>query len=205
LHALVRYREYYGSTGKPDVGVKLPAETVAQRILELEATEQKHPGGDKAISYGVMDPAAFASDGGPSIAERFAKSGVLFRRADNARVAGRGAMGGWDQLRSRLVGNAPRRDDGTIDWSKGRPMIYFFSTCKDVIRTIPALQHDKSRADDVDTDAEDHAADETRYACMSRPYQKPVTTPLPIRGANEMTIDELWDAAPKRPGPDARI
>jgi hypothetical protein len=100
--ALVRYREYYGSTGKPDVGVKLPAETVAERILGLEATEQRHPGGDSAISYGVLDPAAFASDGGPSIAERFAKSGVWFRRADNSRVAGRGAMGGWDQLRSRL-------------------------------------------------------------------------------------------------------
>ena len=196
--ALVRYREYYGSTGKPDVGLKLPAESVAQRILDLEVTEKKHPNGDRAISYGVLDPAAFASDGGPSIAERFAKAGVPFRPADNARVAGRGAMGGWDQLRSRLIGNTGRRHDGTIDWSTGRPMIYFFSTCKDVIRTIPALQHDRSRAEDVDTDAEDHAADETRYACMSRPYQKPVTAPAPVRGANEMTLDELWKATPKR-------
>ena len=39
-----------------------------------------------------------------------------------------------------------------------------------VIRTIPMLQHDKNRAEDLDTEAEDHAADSVRYACMSRPY-----------------------------------
>jgi hypothetical protein len=53
----------------------------------------------------------------------------------------------------------------------GRPMIYTFSTCTDSIRTIPALQHDADKPEDLDTDGEDHAADEWRYACMSRPYQ----------------------------------
>ena len=58
-------------------------------------------------------------------------------------------------------------------------MIYCFSTCKDSIRTIPMLQHDKDRAEDLDTESEDHAADEWRYACMSRPYvrQKQVIKP----------------------------
>ena len=37
-------------------------------------------------------------------------------------------MGGWDQLRSRLVGDGER------------PMIYFTSNCRDSIRTLPALQ-----------------------------------------------------------------
>ena len=85
---------------------------------------------DGRIAYGVLDPAAFASDGGPSIAERMARRGVHFRRADNARVAQRGALGGWDQLRARLIGEG------------GRPGIYLFSTCADTIRTLPALQHD---------------------------------------------------------------
>ena len=49
-------------------------------------------------------------------------------------------------------------------------MIYTFSTCSDSIRTIPKLQHDPKRAEDVDTNSEDHAADEWRYACMSRPW-----------------------------------
>jgi hypothetical protein len=38
------------------------------------------------------------------------------------------------------------------------------------IRTIPALQHDPARPEDVNTESEDHAADEWRYACMSRPF-----------------------------------
>jgi hypothetical protein len=55
-----------------------------------------------------------------------------------------------------------------------RPALYFFSTCRDSIRTLPVLQHDPAKPEDVDSDSEDHAADETRYACMSRPWTPPV-------------------------------
>jgi hypothetical protein len=37
-------------------------------------------------------------------------------------------------------------------------MVHFFSTCRDAIRTIPALQHDQARPEDVDTEGEDHEA-----------------------------------------------
>lgn len=148
--AIVRYREWYGASA-PNVGLKLTAEEVAKGIKAKEA-------GD-TIAYGVLDPAAFAVDGGPSIAERMIREGVIFRRADNKRVAQKGAMGGWDQMRARLKG------DGD-----GRPMLYVFETCKDFIRTVPALQHDPDKPEDVDTDGEDHVADEARYGCMSRPW-----------------------------------
>lgn len=169
--ALVRYREWYGSAG-PNVGLKMPAEQVALGIL---SREQNDPGKDKI--QGVMDPAAFSSDGGPSIAERMANEAVYFRKADNARVARNGAMGGWDQMRARLIGSA-KVDEKTkaIDWSTGSPMLFVFSTCRDLIRTLPALQHDRDRAEDVDTEQEDHAPDEARYACMSRPYIKETPT-----------------------------
>ena len=52
-------------------------------------------------------------------------------------------------------------------------MIYFFPNCVDSIRTLPALQHDKDNPEDVDSEGEDHAPDEIRYACMSRPYSRP--------------------------------
>jgi hypothetical protein len=148
--ALVRYREWYGASA-PNVGLKLTAEEVARGIKAKEA-------GDK-IAFGVLDPAAFAVDGGPSIAERMLKEGVSFRPADNKRVSQRGAMGGWDQMRARMKGG-----------EDGRPMLYVFDTCKDFIRTVPALQHDPDKPEDLDTDAEDHVADEARYACMSRPW-----------------------------------
>jgi hypothetical protein len=148
--AIVRYREWYGASG-PNNGLKLTAEEVARGIKAKEA-------GD-TIAYGVLDPAAFAVDGGPSIAERMMKEGVAFRRADNKRVSQRGAMGGWDQMRARMKGG-----------EDGRPMLYVFDTCKDFIRTVPALQHDPDKPEDLDTDAEDHVADEARYGCMSRPW-----------------------------------
>lgn len=59
----------------------------------------------------------------------------------------------------------------------GVPMIYWFSTCRDSIRTIPVLQHDPNRAEDLATDGEDHAADDARYACSSRPWLR--GKPLP--------------------------
>lgn len=157
--ALIRYREYYGCADpikNPNVGLKLPAESVGGRIVQLEAGE--------TIGYRVLDPAAFSSDGGPSIAERLytGSAGALaFRRADNARVGRLGAMGGWDQMRSRMLGQ------------DGRPMIFCFETCRDSIRTIPILAHDENRVEDVNSEMEDHAADEWRYACMSRPYVRP--------------------------------
>lgn len=154
--AMIRYREWYGSTGKPNEGLKLTAEQVAEGIKNREI-------GD-TVKSGVLDPAAFAEDGGPSIAERMRRTGVSWRPADNKRVPGNGAMGGWDQMRQRI--NGPRDEQGE---PTGPPMLFVFSTCRDFIRTVPVLQHDPNRLEDVDTDGEDHAADEARYACMSRP------------------------------------
>lgn len=183
--ALIRYREWYGASA-PNVGLKLPAEEVADGIIARETDEPRDLEGNSAITYGVLDPAAFASDGGPSIAERMATRKIFFRRADNARVSSRGAMGGWDHLRSRLLGDGER------------PQLYFFSTCRDSIRTLPALQHDRNKPEDVDTESEDHAPDEIRYACMSRPYIKaiptrPETRILGVGPHNQVRLEDLWE------------
>ena len=53
-----------------------------------------------------------------------------------------------------------RAVDWTIAWYQGRPMIVTFSTCVDSIRTVPFLQHDADRPEDILTASEDHAADE---------------------------------------------
>lgn len=182
--ALVRYREWYGSTGEPNVGLRLTAEEVATGIKRREAS-------DPGQVLGVADPAIFSSDGGPSIAERMGRAGVTFKPADNARVARLGALGGWDQVRQRLKGDA-----------EGRPMMLIFATCVDAIRTLPALQHDGSRPEDVDTEGEDHAADEIRYACMSRPMMRdapPVARPLPPG------VFRIADLRPERARADGRV
>lgn len=172
---LVRYREWYGT------GAKLTAEEVAAGIVKRETRQDEH-GKDQreTIAYGVLDPSAFAEDGGPSIAERMGKAGAPFRPADNRRVPQAGAMGGWDQMRSRMKGDA-----------EGNPMLVAFSTCRDFIRTVPVLQHDPDRPEDLDTDAEDHAADEARYACMSRPWARP--TPRPDAPLVDLSKPRLAD------------
>jgi len=155
--AIIRYREWYGAKA-PNEGVKVPAEIVARGIKDREEYEER-------IAYGVLDPAAFAVISGPSIAETMSKHGVYFRRADNSRLSIPKRMGGWDQLRARLRGN----DDG-------QPMIFFFEDCHAILRTLPMMQHSEINPEDLDTEAEDHAVDEVRYACMSRPFRQRLST-----------------------------
>jgi hypothetical protein len=124
----------------------------------------------------VADPAIFASDGGPSIAERFHNRKVYFRPADNKRVGKLGHAAGWDLVRQRLIG------EDSI------PMLYVFNTARDLIRTLPALQHDSARPEDLDSTAEDHCADVLRYACASRPW-----IANPPATEKELTMDLLFE------------
>jgi hypothetical protein len=155
--ALIRYREWYGAKpGFANEGLHLTAERVADGIVARETDER---GKREYVAYGILDPAAFAVVSGPSIAETMLRQKVTFRRADNIRVSRDRRMGGWDQLRNRLVGN-----------KEGQALIFFFDTCRDLLRTLPMMTHDSNNPEDLDTEMEDHAVDETRYACMSRPY-----------------------------------
>lgn len=165
--ALLKYREWYGSKG-PNVGLKMDSNLVAEGIRDREKGE--------TIVYGVADPAIFARNGGPSIAETMAIKGVMWRPADNKRIPG------WTQLRHRLVGEG------------GQPMLYFLDCCVDTIRTLPTMQHDDINSEDVDTEGEDHAGDETRYAAMSRPWLPaipPVTGVQYQKLPNQTTINDL--------------
>jgi len=177
--ALVRYREWYGCAKDengatiPDKGLKLTVEKVAEGILERE--------GDEIIDYGVADTSIFDEDGGPSQAERMGDKGVYWIKADKRRIPG------WDQCRQRIEGE------------HGRPMAYWFNTCTDSIRTIPSLQHDERKPEDLDTSQEDHAADEVRYGFMSRPWTKEVEEAKPTdrwdRAFNEDDEEDSWRIA----------
>ena len=178
--AIIRYREWYGAEGHDNKGLHLPADTVARGIVQRETDDK---GFREKIAYGVLDPAAFAVVSGPSIGETLGRHGVFFRRADNSRVSTPKRMGGWDQVRWRL--------QGTPD---GDPLMFFFDHCRAAIRTIPMMQHDENRPEDVDTESEDHAPDDIRYACMSRPFGNRLEAdedhnPLLVR--NALRLDEL--------------
>lgn len=181
--ALLKYREWYGKV-KDNVGLKMLNTDIAAGILEREKNEK--------IRYGVADPSIYKRDGGPSIAEQMAVAKCMWMKADNSRIAG------WEAMHNRLTGQMKIKPDGSIS---ATPMLYFLDCCVDSIRTIPALQHDEKNAEDVDTDGEDHAGDETRYACMSRPWlplpPMPQGSGLP-KLPGETTINELVERLRQR-------
>ena len=83
-------------------------------------------------------------------------------------------------------------------------MIVAFSTCTDSIRTIPVLQHDPDKPEDLDTTAEDHAADDWRYACMSRPWIRPLPERnkqriLEVGSGNQITLEDMFEMESHRP------
>jgi hypothetical protein len=53
------------------------------------------------------------------------------------------------------------REDGTVD-------LKVFKSCKNLVRTLPALCYSKSQPDDVDTEPEDHCHDALRYGLTRR-------------------------------------
>ena len=143
-----RYREWYGYTGVPDEGQRLSPGEIARGILDREREAEAREG---IHVDRICDPAIFDASRGDSVARQMEAAGVYFRRGDNSRLAGK------MQMHERL-----RFDEG------GRPQIQVFSTCRDFIRTVPALCYDPGRCEDVDTRGEDHIYDETRYFLMSR-------------------------------------
>jgi len=144
-NALVRYREWYGWNGKPNTGLRMDPDKVADGILLRQAGED--------IQYGVCDPSMFIRNGGPAIAETMIIRGLPLRRGDNRRDPG------WTEVR-RLMSPVG-----------GAPLLYVLDNCRDgFMRTVPNLQHSETKFEDLDTDGEDHPADDTRYGVMSRPY-----------------------------------
>jgi len=65
---------------------------------------------------------------------------------------------GWAVMRKALK-NSMRMDNKPRE----RPGLFIFDRCEQWARTVPVLPRDIKYTDDVDTDAEDHPADETRY------------------------------------------
>lgn len=148
---IYRILELYGCTQNPDTGLKWPPEKIFSEIARIE---REHPYLKGKEIFGVADPSIWDASRGESIADEAAKCGVYFVPGDNKRIPG------WMQLHYRLAFD-----------ENGIPMLYCFSTCKGFIRTMPLLQYSKTMPEDLDTNGEDHVADETRYMCMARPIK----------------------------------
>ena len=146
---IYRALEFYGCTATPNEGIRWPTERQFEEIAKLE---REHPWLRGKHIEGVADPSIWDGSKGESVAETAARFGIYFLPGDNARIPG------WMQCHNRLQFD-----------ENGYPRMYVFRGCEAFLRTIPTLVHSEHRPEDLDTEQEDHAADEWRYFCMSRP------------------------------------
>ena len=160
--AIIHYREYYAHT-RPNVGGRRTASEIAKTIHLMESAEPK---GARRVPN-VADHDLFGERGahrGVTPATVFQKAGVTWHKAPKgpgSRVVGAGLI--VDRLRSRK----------------------FFVTrnCRHWLRTVPILQPDPDNHEDVDTKAEDHCWDMTRYGLWAWASQThPGVAPAPKRG-----------------------
>lgn len=128
----------------------LTADKFAQQVLEMSANEVN-------LRYTVLDVSTWQKRGdvGPSIAETMRIHGLQCRPSDKSPIS---RKNGKLEVHRRLMLK--------LD---GKPSLYVFANCRNLIRTLPLLPLDENDMEDVDTEAEDHAYDALRYGCMSRP------------------------------------
>ena len=144
--------ELYGCREEsPNEGIKW---TPPQVFAEIHRLETEHPWLKGRKIQGIADPSIWDAERGESIADVATKHQVYFTPGDNKRIPG------WMQCHYRLAFD-----------ENGIPMFYVFKNCKNFIRTIPLLQYDEHKPEDLDTDGEDHIADSWRYMLMSRPIK----------------------------------
>lgn len=157
---MYRISEWYGWDGNPNKGLGMLAVDIARGIIERELTLGVH----RVVRPGPADSSIFAAENGVSIGadmmrpqrvcgERRRISFVRSDKRPGSRVTG------WELMRKMLSDAKPKKD-GT---PRERPGLFVFDRCEQFRRTVPTLPRDERNLDDVDTDVEDHVADEARY------------------------------------------
>jgi hypothetical protein len=148
---LFQIAEWYGWSGKENEGCRMLAENVARGIKERE----KSFAWGTRVRPGPADSSIFDVDEGDSIADKFARNGIRWETADKSPGS---RKAGAEDLRTRFA--------ALLDHPMEHPGLIFFDTCRHSIRTIATISRDEDDPDDVDSEAEDHAYDMTRYRCM---------------------------------------
>ncbi len=107
-------------------------------------------------------------DTGKSTADIFAENGQFLTKADNNRIQGWLAVHEWLKVFTDEQGQQTSK-------------LHIFSNCKNLIRTLPAVQYDEKKPNDVAIEPHEltHAPDALRYFCTmwQSPMIKTLTMP----------------------------
>lgn len=149
---LFRIAEWYGWNGRPNEGLKLSDAGIADGIVK----HQTDLGIADRVRPGPADSSIFDETNGDSPAKIQERHKVRWEKADKSPGS---RKRGWQLMRGRLMASkAPRMEE---------PGLFVFNTCRQFIRTFPVLPRSDKDPDDIDTDAEDHVADESRYRVLA--------------------------------------
>ena len=152
--------ELYGWTGKANEGDKADSVEIAKRIKEVEEAIKIEYG--LKVEPGPADTQIFDVKDGSSTAMLMAKypNSIYWTRAHK----GSGSrVTGWATMR-QMLGAAIRKDGEN-------PHLYFFPQATHHIRTLPLMQRDEKKPEDIDSDLEDHAMDSLRYLISRKMMQ----------------------------------
>ncbi len=142
--------EIYGWNGTPNEGDRATSQEIAERVLEKDKLIFEEFG--TKVIPSCADTSIYAVTDGTSIGSNLASHGCHWTRA----YKGPGSrVSGWALMR-QMLGAAVRKD-------LEKPHLYFIEKAFHHIRTIPELQHDEKKPDDLDSLSDDHLADSLRY------------------------------------------
>lgn len=174
--ALVRYRELYIEKKTYEELIKI---ALARSVNPITRQPEK-------VEYMVADPAIWGDkkhheepkegftrgESGFDVMNKVVDGRFPILRADNRRIVGWGRMHEYLQPCSNQFGQVSAR-------------LLVTANCTNFIRTISGLVHNESNPEDVNTDGEDHPADEARYVIMSRPVLPVIPQPTTITPAED--------------------
>lgn len=156
---LFRIGEWYGcKKGTENEGLRMLASDIAEGIKFREVAM----GLAGRVKPGPADSSIFDEENGNCIAKDMQAKGVRWERADK----GPGSRKqGWQQLRKLLKGALNQDEEGNpIAGPREKPGLFVVAErCPDFVRTFVPIPRDEKDPDDVDSDVEDHIADEVRY------------------------------------------
>lgn len=144
---MTMYREIYGDGGKPDVGTGETWDQISAKMAKAEEMELKAgcEFRNNPADHNLWTNQGYEKD----LAELFYSKGQSWVKANK----GKGSrINGWSLMKQMFR-------DGLIQVT---------SDCGHWWRTVPNLMPNENDWEDIDTDGEDHSADQTRYAVVSR-------------------------------------
>lgn len=166
--SLVLIHEYYGSNQPGmNIGLKKSAKDIAEKILDIEReltrdgwiVSKPRPGPADSQIYQVREKDV------DTIGKKMSDYKVTWVEADKSP----GSRINGLQLARDMLENGMRGEG---------PGLFFMDHCRAHVTILPTLPRDEDNQDDVDTDAEDHCWDSTRYRVLKGTNRYATSIPI---------------------------